>query len=169
MGKGNVIVYYGEGRGKTSSAIGYAMQAASQGKSVIIIQFLKGKSEREIQLVRRLEPEIKFFRFEKSQANFNELSAEEKKEECQNIRNGFNFARKVLVTGECNILILDELLGLLDNNVISQQELASIFHAKSDETEIVFTGRTMPSHLENYADEIYKIQAKKTDVDNRKR
>lgn len=161
MSKGNVLVYYGEGRGKTSSALGHAIHAASQGRSVIIIQFLKGKNDDEISFIRRLEPEIKFFRFEKSQENYDELSEEEKKEECMNIKNGFNFAKKVLVTGECSVLILDEFLGLLDNHVITNEELESMFQAKSEDTEIIFTGRVMDANLIKYADEIYKIQPEK--------
>lgn len=161
MSKGNVIVYYGEGKGKTTSALGHAIRSASQGKSVIIIQFLKGKNEDEISFIRRLEPEIKFFRFEKSQENFNMLSEEEKKEESMNIKNGFNFAKKVLMTGECNILILDEFLGLLDKHVITMEDLESLLQVKAEDTEIIFTGRVMDEKLKDYADEIYKIQPEK--------
>lgn len=161
MSKGNVIVYYGEGKGKTTSALGHAIRSAGQGKSVIIIQFLKGKNEDEISFIRRLEPEIKFFRFEKSQENFNLLSEEEKKEESMNIKNGFNFAKKVLMTGECNILILDEFLGLLDKRVITMEDLESLLQVKAEDTEIIFTGRVMDEKLRDYADEIYKIQPEK--------
>ena len=161
MSKGNVIVYYGEGKGKTTSALGHAIRSASQGKSVIIIQFLKGKNEDEISFIRRLEPEIKFFRFEKSQENYDLLSEEEKKEESMNIKNGFNFAKKVLVTGECNILILDEFLGLLDKHVITMEELESMLQAKTEDTEIIFTGRVMDEKLKDYVDEVYKIQPEK--------
>ena len=48
MSKGIIQIYYGEGHGKTTAAFGNAIRAASEGKSVIIIQFLKGKNEYEI-------------------------------------------------------------------------------------------------------------------------
>ena len=64
--------------------------------------------------MKRLEPEIKIFRFEKSDEDYVNLSEERKTEEWQNIRNGLNFAKKVLYTGECSLLILDEVLGLID-------------------------------------------------------
>ena len=152
------MVYYGEGKGKSTSALGHAIRAASQGKNVIIIQFLKGKNEDEISFIRRLEPEIKFFRFEKSQGDYYQLSEEAQKEESLNIKNGFHFAKKVLVTGECNVLILDEFLGLLDNHMISTEELESLLGNKSDDTEIIFTGRVMDEKFAKYADEIYKIE-----------
>ena len=61
MDKGLVHIIFGEGRGKTTSAIGQAIRAASEGKSVIIIQFLKEKQRDDIGFIRRLEPEIKGF------------------------------------------------------------------------------------------------------------
>lgn len=168
MSKKNVLVYCGEGKGKTTSALGYAIRSASQGKNVIIIQFLKEKKEEEISFIRRLEPEIKFFRFEKSEENYDELSDEEQEEESRNIKNGVNFAKKVLVTGECNVLILDEFLGLLDKQVITEQELEAMLDSKSEDVEIVFTGRVMNESICRYADEIYRVQVEKEEnsIDN---
>lgn len=152
-----VTVYCGDGKGKTTAALGYAIQSVSQGNSVIIIQFLKGKREEELEFLRRLEPEVKVFSFARSEKNFAELSEEEQQEESMNIRNGFNFAKKVLVTGECNVLILDEFLGLLDNKMISEEDLEILMNAKSEDTEIMFTGRIMSDALRQYVGKIYEI------------
>ena len=161
MDKGNVIVYYGEGKGKSTSALGHAIRAASRGKSVILIQFLKGKNDEEFSFIRRLEPEIKFFRFEKSLETYDALSEAEKHEAAMNIRNGLNYARKVLATGECNILILDEFLGLMDEHVIHMEDFKELLRAKSPETELIFTGRVMDESMRDYADEIYQIRTEK--------
>ncbi|MCI9083955.1 MAG: cob(I)yrinic acid a,c-diamide adenosyltransferase [Lachnospiraceae bacterium] len=152
-----VTVYCGEKKGKTTAAFGCAVQSASQGDSVIIIQFLKGKREEELEFLRRLEPEVKVFSFARSEKNFTDLNKEEQQEEEMNIRNGFNFARKVLVTGECSLLILDGFLGLLDNQMISGEELDTLINAKSEDTKIVFTGGAMNDILRRYADKIYEI------------
>ena len=77
------------------------------------------------------------------------------------MKNGLNFAKKVLVTGECNVLILDEVLGLIDAGVISSEELEAVLKAKMDETEIIMTGRVLEESIRSYADEIYKITAEK--------
>ena len=111
MDSGNVQIYYGDGRGKSTAALGYALQAASAGKNVFIIQFLKGRMAAESAFLQRLEPEIKVFHFEKSDERYDELSEQEKLEENRNLRNGVNFARKVLLNDECSLLVLDELLG----------------------------------------------------------
>ena len=69
-------VYCGSGKGKTTLAIGQCLRASAKGKSVIIIQFLKGKDDDEISFIKRLEPEIKLFRFQKSDCLYDELSDE---------------------------------------------------------------------------------------------
>lgn len=76
-----------------------------------------------------------------------------------NMKNGLNFAKKVLVTGECNVLILDEVLGLIDNGVISSAELEAVLNAKSEDEEIIMTGRVLEASVRAYADEIYNITA----------
>ncbi|MEG1992485.1 MAG: cob(I)yrinic acid a,c-diamide adenosyltransferase, partial [Acetivibrio sp.] len=106
-----VHVFYGNGQGKTSAAIGQCIKEASQGRQVIVIQFLKGKDLDEFSFLVKMEPEVKLFRFEKETECFDKLSEEEQKEERSNILNGFNFAKKVVETGECELLILDEVLG----------------------------------------------------------
>ena len=159
MCREKVTVYCGDGKGKTAAALGYAIQSAVEGNSVITVQFLKGKKEEEVKLLRRLEPEIKFFSFARFEKDFKELSEEEQQEESMNIRNGFNFAKKVLVTGECSILILDSFLELLDNQMISEEDLDILMNARSEDTEIVFTGKHVNRALWTYAGKIYEIHA----------
>ena len=62
MATGSVQVYYGAGRGKSPAAFGRALRAASEGKTVFIIQFFKGKTDDVVEYLKRLEPEIKIFR-----------------------------------------------------------------------------------------------------------
>lgn len=59
---GSVQIYYGEGRGKTNAALGNALRAAGEGKTVVIVQFLKGKRGDNLDYLLRLEPEIRIFR-----------------------------------------------------------------------------------------------------------
>lgn len=157
MADGSVQVYYGEGRGKSPAALGRAIRAASEGKTVFIIQFLKGKADGQMDFLRRLEPEIKFFRFEKSEEYYNELSAEEQHEEGKNIKNGINFARKVLATGECDLLILDEVLGIVDHGLIEVDELISLVSARLEDMDLILTGWVLPDKLRRYVDEIYHL------------
>lgn len=158
MREQKVTVYCGEGKGKTAAALGYAIQSASHGENVIIIQFLKGKKSEEMEFLRRLEPEVKVFSFTRLGKNYAELSEEERQEEGMNIRNGFNFAKKVLVTGECSLLVLDDFLSLLNNGLVTREDLEILMKARSEDTELIFTGRGMNEALEPYAGEIYEIR-----------
>ncbi len=161
MATGSVQAYYGEGRGKSPAALGRALRAASEGRTVFIIQFLKGKNNEKMEYLKRLEPEIKFFRFEKSSEYFNALSEEAQLEEVKNIKNGINFARKVLSTGECDLLILDEVLGLVDHGLIAAQELLDLIAARSEDTDLILTGWVLSDELRPCVDEIYHLIAEK--------
>ena len=162
MGSGRVQIYYGDGRGKSTAALGYALQTATAGKNVFLIHFLKGKMADESAFMQRLEPEIKIFHFEKSEGRYEELSEQEKTEENRNIKNGVNFARKVLLNDECSLLVLDELLGVIDHAVVTKEDVQALFDAKAEETQIIVTGRKLPDYLRDMADEIYQIQAEKS-------
>ena len=172
MATGSVQVYYGAGRGKSPAALGRAIRAAAEGKTVFIIQFLKGKSDEEMEFLKRLEPEIKFFRFEKSEEYFSELSEEEQLEEVKNIKNGINFAKKGLTTGECDLVILDEVLGLVDHGLIDAEELKTLIGARLDDTDLIMTGWVLSDELRPYIDEIYHLIPEKIpekqgrDIDN---
>lgn len=161
MSTGKIQVYYGEGRGKTSAALGYAIHEASKGESVIVIQFLKQKDEDEISFLGRLEPEIRLFRFQKSEKFYRELSAEEQLEEQMNMKNGISYARKVLQTGECDILILDEVLGLLDQNIVPEEEILQLMAMKSDDMHMIMTGQVISDGIMEQADDVYEICIKK--------
>lgn len=161
MSTGKIQVYYGEGRGKTSTALGYAIHEASKGESVIVIQFLKQKDEDEISFLGRLEPEIRLFRFQKSEKFYRELPAEEQLEEQMNMKNGISYARKVLQTGECDILILDEVLGLLDQNIVPEEEILQLMSMKSDDMHMIMTGQVISDGIMEQADDVYEICIKK--------
>lgn len=162
MDKGAIKVFYGEGKGKTTIALGQGILGAGKGKSVIIIQFLKGKDEETLSFIKRLEPEIKLFRFEKSACDFIELSEDEQNDEVQNIKNGMNYAKKVLATGECEILILDEVLGLLDMEIIKYSDMKALFDEKEEDTELILTGQHMYNNIREDVDQIYEISTIKS-------
>ncbi len=163
MERGMIYIYTGDGRGKSPAALGRAVQLAAEGNSVVIIQFLKGKGLTDSEFIRRLEPEIKLFHFEKSDENYEQLSDEKKREEIINIRNGLNYARKVLTTGECDCLILNEVLGLIENNIITVEDLKTLLECQG-ETDVILTGVTLKDEICVLADEVSKIETVKFKV-----
>lgn len=161
MDKGVVMVYYGMGHGKSTAAIGNAIHVAGKGKSSIVIQFLKGKDEDEQEFLGRLEPEIKLFRFAKSDVCFDDLTQEQKQEEIKNLKNGFNYGKKVIATGACDLVVLDEVLGLMDLRVIDIEDVRQMLAARPDDMTVICTGRVFDERLRAMADEIYNITPEK--------
>lgn len=158
MEKGMIYIHCGDGKSMSPMALGRALQAACTGKDVVIIRFMKEKGLSDSEYARRLEPEIKIFRFEKSDENFRQLSLERQTEEIINIRNGLNFAKKVMNTNECSLLILDEVLELIDNDIITVDELKTLLLCKPDEMEIIMTGVYCNAETEMLADEITRVE-----------
>lgn len=156
---GMVHVICGPGKGKSASAVGAGILGAMAEKRVIMIQFMKGMLEKDdAELLKRLEPDMKVFRFARSHGLFVDLPEEQKIEEVINLKNGFNFARKVMATGECDILILDEILGLLDWNVVSEDDLIQLLENKDSAMEVIMTGSECPEKIRTYVDHISYIE-----------
>ena len=156
-----IQMYCGAGKGKTSAAFGRGFQAACEGKSVFIVSFLKGKGSVEPGLLRRLEPEIKLFTFDKFSEKYSELSESEKREEQIHVQNGLNFARKVMVTEECDMLILDEILELADRNIVPLEEIIHLLEQSPDNMDIILTGTGRCERLWPYVDQVIELEVVK--------
>lgn len=163
MARGLVYIYAGDGRGKSPAALGRALQAAMEGRNVAIIQFLKGSAMRNSDFLRRMEPEIKLFRFEKSEESYEALSDEKKQEEIVNIRNEMNFAKKLLATGGCDLLILDEVLRLVEKEIVPVEDIKALLECRGD-TDIILTGAKADDSICILADEVSKIETLKFKV-----
>ena len=152
MKKGKVHIIFGTGMGKTAMALGRGVSAAMHGRKVIMIQFLKGVLSHETaDGLKQLEPAFKVFRFEKQNEYYENLSEEGKKEELCNIQNGYNFAKKVLCTGECDMLILDEFLGVLDQKLVGDDALETLLAAREENVDLILTGKVCPAGAEEHA------------------
>ena len=148
MKESMIQVICGPGKGKSTSAMGRGISALAKGSNVIMVQFLKGSLDMDnMEILKRLEPEFKIFRFEKTPVFFDQLSEEEKDEARICIRNGLNFAKKVLVTGECDIITQDELCALIGQ-------------ARQAEIRLILTGNVYPDSLDAYVDEVTKLQTR---------
>ena len=71
-----------------------------------------------------------------------------------NILNGLNFARKVIATGECDFLLLDEILGLMDKGIAPVETIIDMLKQKDESMHIVMTGRWLPEALKPYVDSV---------------
>ena len=160
MEKGSIQVYYGKGQGKSAAALGNAIRFAAEGRTTTIIQFLKSETN-TLEYLCKLEPEIKLFRFERSEEDFMNLPQEQKQEEILNIQNGLNYAKKVLGTGESDLVILDEILGVLDEGIVSEQDILSALEGRSISTNVIMTGLTITQGIIEIADSVLNVKPEK--------
>ena len=151
----NIHNIYGDGYGKTACAMGLAVKAAAAGETVSIIQFLKGKGA-DYSILDQYD-EIKFFTFENSEKTYEEMTPEERGEHRAKVQNSFQYARKVIETEGADIVILDELLGLRDYNILDLESLMSIVDINSN-VKLILTGRHCPDELKGRASMLSHIQ-----------
>ncbi len=159
MEQGRIIAYCGKGIGKTSAALGTGIKAAGLGKQVYVVQFMKGQLSNDF--LDKLEPEIKIFRFEQSVDSFNDMTEAERAEERKNYTNALNFAKKALTTGECDVLILDEILGVIEEKIAGDKEVLDILKSKSLFTDVILTGINISKDIEEACDVVYSISREK--------
>lgn len=165
MKKGLIQVYCGNGKGKTTATIGLGIRALGNNMKVIMIQFLKNNDTGECRLLKQLEPSFKVFHFEKNRDFTWNLNEEEKKELKQEVGMALKFAKKVMDTGECDILILDEILAAIQTGFVEVESLVELIDAKPDVMELVLTGRVVPEEIINKVDYISRIDAQKHPMD----
>ena len=153
----NVHVIYGGGYGKTAAAMGLAVKAVGAGETVTIVQFLKG-TDANYSILDQFD-EIKFFTFENSEKPYGELTFEEREEQRAKAKNSFHYAKKVIDTESSDVVILDEVLGLLDYNILSADDIEELLSANSD-VKVILTGRNCPESIQKKATMLSHIEAK---------
>ncbi|MCI8508453.1 MAG: cob(I)yrinic acid a,c-diamide adenosyltransferase [Lachnospiraceae bacterium] len=152
----NVHIIYGAGYGKTAAAMGLAVKAAGAGETVTIVQFLKG-TDADYSILSQFD-EINFFTFENSEKPYGQLTFEEREEQRAKAKNSFHYAKKVIDTGSADVVILDEVLGLLDYNILFEEEIAELLRTNS-KVNLILTGRNCPDALKKKASMLSRIEA----------
>lgn len=145
--QGLVQVYTGDGKGKTTAAIGQGIRAYGNGLKVYMIQFLKGGKTGELSTVEKLGDKFKIFRFEKPKDFTWNLNKEELEQLREEIRTGYNFILDVIKENKCDLLIIDEVMAVLSNNFLSVEEVLYIIDNKPKNMEIILTGRNAPKEI----------------------
>ena len=150
MGKlknGYVQVYTGNGKGKTTAAVGLAVRAAGNEYTVYMVQFLKGSKTGELESAKKLAPFFNIFRFETKRGFFWTLNDEEKIELKKEIQKAYEFCMEALKEEKCDILIMDEVMGALSNGLISEEQLLELIENKPSNIELILTGRNVPEAI----------------------
>lgn len=151
--KGYVQVYTGNGKGKTTAAIGLTLRAISAGLKVYFCQFLKGQNSSEIKYLKSNPESILFEKTgEKS------FVKKAKPIDFKQARNCFHNAAIAIKDGVFDVVILDEIFSAISLNLINTNELEELLKLKPQHVEVVLTGRNAPKNILKMADLVTEMK-----------
>jgi len=154
--KGLTQVYTGNGKGKTSAALGLALRAIGWGFKVHMIQFIKGGDFKygELHIIKQL-PDFKLKAFGRGRYITEHPPLEE---DVKLAEKALKFARKIADSGEYDIVILDEINVALHLKLIKTNEVIELIRNKPKHVELILTGRYAPSKVIEAADLVTEMR-----------
>ena len=152
-----IQIYTGEGKGKTTAALGQGLRGVGSGLKVIMIQLLKGGPTGELEALKAIDG-FEIYRFEKERDFVWNLKDKEIQELKKEIRAGYNFAFECVKNKKCNMLIIDEIMGAVTNKFISEDEVVDLLNANDCDIEIILTGRYAPEKIIEKADLVTEMK-----------
>lgn len=160
-----VHVYHGDGKGKTTAAMGLAIRSAGVGNLVVIVQFLKGSPTGEIEVLSRI-PEITVLRNQED-LGFVKWMTEEEKKQAEMMHNiNLMQAIELINQGKCDLLVLDELASTYNYGLVDQNMVQTLLEMRPKDLEIVITGREPAQLFIDHADYITEMKKIRHPYDN---
>jgi cob(I)alamin adenosyltransferase len=160
MDTGLVHIYTGEGKGKTTAALGLAVRAKGAGLRVLVVQFLKGRDTGELASLKKLD--IPVIRTEVKK--FIPYMTAQEKEACQNEQETCLSRARKEAPG-FDLVVLDEIFGALFMHMVTLEDVLALVKDRPRGTELVLTGRDAPAELLALADYVSDIRAVKHPYD----
>ena len=159
MKKGLIQVYTGDGKGKTTAALGLALRAVGHGMKVLIIQFMKGSIEiGEIKAAQKLAPYLTIVPMGRETFVSKDNPHPE---DIKIAREGLLLSQKAIQNREYDVVILDEINVAIEYGLISISDLLHLLDSKPKEVEIVLTGRNARPELLEKADLVTEMVKRK--------
>jgi cob(I)alamin adenosyltransferase len=153
LSRGRVIINTGEGKGKTTAALGAALRAAGHGQKVAIIQFLKGQwNYGEAKALKSL----KNIELTRIGSGFT-WQAEDPEVPRTLARQAWEVAREYVMSDRYDLVILDELNYVLREGYVEVAEVLSLLTQKPPRLSIIITGREAPTELVEAADTVTEM------------
>lgn len=152
--KGYIQVYTGNGKGKTTAALGLALRAVGAGKKVFITQFVKGQIYSEIRAIQQFLPNITVEQYGLDCFIVNSPV----QADIDIARKGFERVSEIMISDNYDVIILDEANIAMYYQLFSVKELIQLLKKKPTETEIIITGRYAPPELIEIADLVTEMK-----------
>jgi cob(I)alamin adenosyltransferase len=148
-----IQVYTGDGKGKTTAALGLALRALGAGLKVYICQFIKGKTYSELKSLRKFRPNLTVEQF--GRGCFINNPGPVDRELAQK---GLKKIRQIISENRFDLIILDEINIALDLKLLEVGEVLKIIEKTPPKTELVLTGRNAPAEITAKADLVSEIK-----------
>lgn len=155
-----VHIYTGNGKGKTTAAVGLGIRACGRGAKVLMVQFLKSTETGELKILREID-NFKVYRSTDIKGFFWELSKEQRTRLKKIVQQCFDYAVKTATDDSIDLLILDEIMCTINNRLLSVDKVKNFIINRPEKLEIVLTGRNAPGELieqAHYVSEIVEIK-----------
>lgn len=149
--RGLTHVYFGDGKGKTTAALGMALRALGYGRGVVIVQFLKNVFSGELRALERF-PKAKVLRGQASDKFLPAMTGEEQEETRRIQEENFREAVRLAREGACDLLILDEVLDACQLGLLDGTALLDFIDHKPAGLELVLTGHSLTEGILARAD-----------------
>lgn len=158
--KGLIHIYCGDGKGKTTAAIGQAVRAAGRGMRVLMVRFLKTDDSGEVEVLRQI-PGITLLPCDRTFGFVFRMKEEEKKEAAAYFTERFRSVAAMAASGEYNMLILDEIMASCNYGMVPETEVAEFLKKRPENLEVILTGRGPSENLVELADYVTEMAMKK--------
>jgi len=158
MEKGLIQVYTGNGKGKTTAALGLVLRAVGHGMKVLMIQFMKGDRYGELESSKRLFPYLTLKQV--GRETFISKSNPDPRD-LQLAQEGFEMAKKAIQNREYDIVILDEINLAVDYGLIPVKDLLQLIDSKPETIELILTGRNAKCEILERADLVTEMVDRK--------
>jgi len=156
-------IYHGDGKGKTTAAIGLAIRAAGSGKKVLFTQFMKGSVTSELAILEKVE-NIRVLRSSKDFGFFYQMSEEDKKEICKEQNRILDEIKKAIEEGTCDVIVFDEITYAYRYQLLDREKMEQLFD-NSDLVEKIVTGRDPDVFFLERADYITEMKKQRHPFD----
>jgi cob(I)alamin adenosyltransferase len=153
--RGLIQVYTGDGKGKTTCALGLAFRAVGQGFKVFIVHFLKGRDTGEARAAARLAPDLTLRYFGRPGLISLKSPAPE---DLARLREAWDLAREVIASGDWDLVVLDEINLALAFGLVPLPEALETLRRRPPNVEVVLTGRQAPPELIEMADLVTEMR-----------
>ncbi len=155
---GRIIVNTGDGKGKTTAALGTAFRAAGHGQKVAIVQFMKGKwTYGELAAIDQF-PNITFVRMGRTGFTWEKEGPEEDRALAERV---WQIAMELVDSGEYDLLVMDELNNALDYGFLELDTVLDFLHSRPEELSVIITGRRAKPEIIALADTVTEMTAVK--------